>query len=212
MKNTFGTSLTVTLFGESHGEAIGAVLDGLSPGITVDCDYINAKLALRRASSEISTARREGDEFKILSGVFNGKTTGTPLCIVIENSDKHSSDYSLFKSVARPGHADYTAEMKYGGFQDYRGGGHFSGRITAPLVAAGAILLYALKEKGIAVGTHLLRCGGISDRAFSDINADISHLNTAAFPVLDESAESKMIEKILEAKRAGDSAVKLRPM
>ena len=114
MKNTFGTSLTVTLFGESHGEAIGAVLDGLSPGITVDCDYINSKLALRRASSEISTARREGDEFKILSGVFNGKTTGTPLCIVIENSDKHSSDYSLFKSVARPGHADYTAEMKYG--------------------------------------------------------------------------------------------------
>lgn len=205
LKNTFGTSLTVTLFGESHGEAIGAVLDGLSPGITVDCDYINSKLALRRASSEISTARREGDEFKILSGVFNGKTTGTPLCIVIENSDKHSSDYSLFKSVARPGHADYTAEMKYGGFQDYRGGGHFSGRITAPLVAAGAILLYALNEKGIAVGTHLLRCGGISDRAFSDINADISRLDAAAFPVLDESAESRMIEKILEAKRAGDS-------
>lgn len=205
MKNTFGNSLSITLFGESHGEAIGAVLDGVCPGITVDCDYIKSKLALRRASSEISTARREGDEFKILSGVFNGKTTGTPLCIVIENHDTHSSDYSLFKELARPGHADFTAETKYAGFQDYRGGGHFSGRITAPIVAAGAIILYALKEKGIRVGTHLLKCGGVFDRGFFDIDTDISFLDNALFPVLDEKAGEKMTEKILEAKRAGDS-------
>ena len=138
MKNTFGNNVSVTLFGESHGEAIGAVIDGLAPGINIDLEFIKEKLSLRRPSGNISTSRREPDEFKILSGVFEGKTTGTPICLMIENGDTKSKDYSKTMSLARPGHADYTAECKYHGYQDYRGGGHFSGRLTAPLVAAGS--------------------------------------------------------------------------
>ena len=138
MKNTFGNSISLTLFGESHGEAIGAVLDGLAPGIGVDMDLIRSQLDKRRPAGKISTARREADEFRIVSGVFEGKTTGTPLTIIIPNTAMHSKDYSATRSLARPGHADYTAYAKYHGFEDYRGGGHFSGRVTAALVAARA--------------------------------------------------------------------------
>ena len=134
MKNTFGNSLTVTLFGESHGNAIGAVVDGIAPGIKIDEEYIKKALQRRRPSGEISTRRKEEDEYEFLSGVFEGYTTGAPLCVSIKNSDTKSSDYSKLKSCPRPSHADYTAELKYGGYQDYRGGGHFSGRLTAPLV------------------------------------------------------------------------------
>ena len=149
MKNTFGNSVAVTIFGESHGEAIGVVLDGLAPGIGIDYEYINSLLEKRKGKASLSTARREKDAFRIVSGVFEGKTTGTPITVIIENDDTKSKDYSSLKDLARPGHADYTADCKYHGFQDYRGGGHFSGRITAPLVAAGAIALTALKNKGI---------------------------------------------------------------
>ena len=138
MKNTFGNSLSVTLWGESHGESIGAVLDGLAPGIKVDLDYIAEKLTLRRPSGSISTARQETDPINIESGVFNGYTTGTPLTIRIPNGDTRSKDYSATRFLARPSHADYTAHEKYHGFEDFRGGGHFSGRITAGIVAAGA--------------------------------------------------------------------------
>ena len=147
MKNTFGNAMSVTIFGESHGEAIGVVLDGLAPGLTVDPDLIRHQLALRRPSGSISTARREADDFRIVSGVYEGRTTGTPLCLLIPNQDTKSGDYST--NIARPGHADYTAECKYHGYQDARGGGHFSGRITAALVAAGAIVLPALQKRGI---------------------------------------------------------------
>lgn len=136
MKNTFGESVSVTLFGESHGKAVGAVLDGLAPGIPVDEAFIAHQMALRSSLSSLSTARRESDTVTILSGVFGGKTTGTPITFVIQNSDTHSADYEAMHSVARPGHADYTAYCKYHGFSDPRGGGHFSGRITAGLVAA----------------------------------------------------------------------------
>ena len=136
MKNTFGSSLSITLFGESHGKSVGAVIDGIAPGISVDEDFIRLKLSQRRPWGKISTARQEEDCFEIHSGVFCGKTTGTPICIIIPNNDTKSKDYDEFKSIARPSHADYTAECKYGGFQDFRGGGHFSGRITAALVAA----------------------------------------------------------------------------
>ena len=139
MKNTFGNSVAVTLFGESHGEYIGAVIDGLAPGIEIDNQYISGMLTLRRPEGKISTPRQEKDEYKIISGVVNNYTTGTPITILIPNKNTNSADYSKMETIARPSHADYTAQCKYHGFQDSRGGGHFSGRITAALVAAGAI-------------------------------------------------------------------------
>ena len=144
MKNTFGQSLTVTLFGESHGPYIGAVLDGLAPGLDIDDEFIKHQLDLRRPAGKISTKRVEQDEYIIASGAFNGKTTGTPLSILIPNSVQKSADYENAPRIARPGHADYTANEKYHGFEDFRGGGHFSGRITAAVVAAGAVVIPAL--------------------------------------------------------------------
>ena len=138
MKNTFGNSLTVTLFGESHGECIGAVVDGLAPGIEIDHEYIKKKLAARRPQGKISTARVEADEYSIISGTYCGYTTGTPLTLIIPNTNKRSGDYESAAFTPRPSHADYTAYCKYHGYEDRRGGGHFSGRITAALVAAGA--------------------------------------------------------------------------
>lgn len=205
MKNTFGNNLTVTLFGESHGAAIGAVLDGITPGLTVDTEIINNMLRLRKGLNAISTPRREEDCFEILSGVFEGKTTGTPLCIVIKNEDTRSKDYSSTKDLARPSHADFTAECKYQGFQDYRGGGHFSGRITAPLVALAGIIIPALEKKGIYIGSHICECGGIADKDFQDILSEIKILRDKEFAVLDDRIGEKMIEAIKNAKAEGDS-------
>lgn len=205
MKNTFGYSVAVTLFGESHGEAIGAILDGMAPGIAVDRDYIAHMLTLRRPSGKISTPRQERDSFQILSGVVNGKTTGTPITILIPNENVKSGDYAQMATVARPSHADFTAHCKYHGYQDTRGGGHFSGRITAALVAAGAICKYALEQKGIRIGTHVKRCAGISDREFQDLQRDLESLSQKEFAVLDESAEQKMRQAILAAAAEGDS-------
>ena len=205
MKNTFGTSVTVTIFGESHGEAVGVVVDGLAPGIPVDRTWIDAQLTLRRPSGRISTARHEPDNYQIVSGVFEGKTTGTPLCIVIPNTQTRSKDYAATRALARPGHADYTAYCKYHGFEDYRGGGHFSGRVTAGLVAAGAIALTALRGKGIILGTHIRRCGGIADRSFGNMQEDIAALSTMAFPVLDETAADAMYAKMEQIAAEGDS-------
>ncbi len=205
MKNTFGTSVAVTIFGESHGEYIGAVLGGLAPGIDVSEEYINHMLFLRRPDGKLSTPRKEKDEFKIVSGVISGKTTGTPITILIPNENVKSGDYSQMKTVARPSHADYTAECKYHGFQDSRGGGHFSGRITAALVAAGAICKYALEQKGIYIGSHIKKCAGISDRGFEDLINDVKSLNQKTFAVLDEPQIHKMTEAIIEASSNGDS-------
>ena len=205
MKNTFGNSVAITLFGESHGEYIGAVLDGLAPGIEIDKEYIAHMLTLRRPDGKISTPRKEKDEFKIVSGVVNNKTTGTPLTILIPNENVKSSDYAELKTVARPSHADYTAQCKYHGYQDSRGGGHFSGRITAALVAAGAICKSALEQKGIYIGTHVKKCAGVADREFGDLAEDIKVLSDKTFAVLDESVEKPMVNKILEAAEDGDS-------
>ena len=204
MKNTFGNYLSLTLFGESHGEEIGCVLDGLTPGMRISDESIALALSQRRPNGEYSTARREPDPFRIVSGCMNGRATGTPLCILIPNLAERSSDYAN-ASVIRPGHADFTAEMKYKGFQDTRGGGHFSGRITAPVVAAGAILRDALAEKGIHIGTHIKQLAGIYDRPFVDVTADILNLEKAIFPVLDSAAEDQMKAAILAAKADGDS-------
>ena len=205
MKNTFGNSIALTLFGESHGEYIGAVLDGLAPGLRIDEDFIRSQLSLRRPAGKISTARHEADEFRIVSGAFEGKTTGTPLTILIPNTAQHSKDYSATRSLARPGHADYTAYAKYHGYEDYRGGGHFSGRVTAALVAAGAIIIGALKNKGIFIGTRIASCAGVKDRGFDDIAADIDALNNKTFAVLDDSKGEEMRRAIEAAAADGDS-------
>ena len=203
MKNTLGTSVCVTLFGESHGAKIGAVLDGLAPGIPVDESLIARQLELRRPAGSISTARREQDAFEIVSGVFEGKTTGTPLAILIPNADTRSGDYR--RGALRPGHADYTVHVKYHGFEDYRGGGHFSGRITAALTAAGAVAVGALRAKGIRIGTHILRCAGIGDAPFTDPDTQIDLLNDKVFAVLDEAKGAEVRAAVEAAATAGDS-------
>ncbi len=205
MKNTFGDNLSLTIFGESHGEAIGVVIDGLSPGIAVDEEKIAYKLYLRRPFGQISTQRVESDPFKILSGVYEGKTTGTPLAIIIPNENTKSEDYKKTENLARPSHADYSAYMKYKGFSDPRGGGHFSGRITAAIVAAGGIIIPALEAKGIFIGTHLKKCAGVFDRAFSDLDEDIKKLKDMRFPVLSEEAADKMRSEIEKAREEKDS-------
>lgn len=205
MNNSFGRNVVITLFGESHGSAVGAVLDGLAPGIPVDESVIAAQLDLRRPFEDLGSSRREADRFTIVSGVFQGKTTGSPLCVLIPNGDVQSGDYEELRHLARPGHADYAAQCKYHGFQDYRGGGHFSGRLTAPIVAAGSIALAALKARGITIGTHLLRCGGVSDRRFDDLQADIAALSEKRFAVLDSAAAEAMKESIRQAAAEGDS-------
>lgn len=205
MKNTFGNSFCVTLFGESHGQAIGAVLDGVKPGEEIDLQKISALLKMRKGAAAFSTKRKEKDEFKIVSGFFEGKTTGTPLCILIENNDTKSADYSEMKSVARPSHADYTAFLKYHGYNDYRGGGHFSGRITAALTAAGAIALQILERRGVKIGTHILSCGDVSDRHFENCEKDFEKLFSLSLPVLDDAARERIEEKITAARKDGDS-------
>ncbi|MCI5929554.1 MAG: chorismate synthase [Pseudoflavonifractor capillosus] len=152
------------IFGESHGPAIGVVLEHVPSGIVVDMDFIRAEMARRApGKSPMSTARREADEPHILSGVFEGKTTGTPLCAVIENTDTRSKDYAKLKDLPRPGHADYSGHVRYEGYNDYRGGGHFSGRLTAPLVFAGALAKLILKEKGVTVSAVISNVGGVAD-------------------------------------------------
>ena len=213
MKNSIGTNVILTLFGESHGPAIGAVIDGLAAGIPVDEAFIAAQLAKRRPQGPVDTARREQDRFQVLSGVFNGFTTGSPICIVIPNEDVRSADYEQDKGLARPSHADYVAQVKYGGFQDYRGGGHFSGRVTAAIVAAGAIALKALAAKGIHIGTHILECGGVRDTDFNSLccpdglallDSYVNALNEKNFPVV-EDLEEAITAKILDAKADNDS-------
>lgn len=205
MKNTFGNNITLTIFGESHGVSVGCVLDGMPAGIPVDYDYINKLLSLRRPSGVISTARSEEDAFEIHSGVFNGYTTGTPICIIIPNKDTRSSDYKSISDLARPSHADYTAHIKYRGYEDPRGGGHFSGRITAALVAAGGIIIPALNRKGIKIGTHIASCAGVNDREFNDVEKDIEALFNLSFAVLDNEKAKAMQENILKAKESLDS-------
>ena len=203
MKNTFGQSVAVTLFGESHGEYIGAVLDGIAPGLAIDEAFIRHQLSLRRPQGKISTSRAEADEFKIVSGIFEGKTTGTPLCILIPNTNTRSGDYT--RNLPRPGHADYTAECKYHGYQDHRGGGHFSGRITAALVAVGAIAISALRQNGILIGTHISRISDICDRSFGSYESDIETLADLSFPVLDSAKADLMRACIEDAASEGDS-------
>ncbi|MBE6749096.1 MAG: chorismate synthase [Ruminococcaceae bacterium] len=205
MKNTLGNSVAVTVFGESHGNAVGAVIDGLPAGIEVNEAFIAHQLDLRRPYGKISTPRQEADKFTIESGVFNNKTTGTPICILIPNENTKSKDYSKSYGLARPGHADFTAFSKYNGNEDYRGGGHFSGRITAGIVAAGAIAIDALNKKGIKIATHIKKCAGVEDSKFTDYNSEIDLLNKKLFAVIDDSKGEEMIKNIEKAALQKDS-------
>ena len=203
MKNSFGNAINISLFGESHGAGVGVLIDGIAPSIKIDEDFIAHQLTLRRPSGKISTARREPDEYVIQSGVYNGYTTGAPLCIFIPNTDTRSRDYT--PELPRPSHADLTAHEKYHGFEDYRGGGHFSGRLTAALVAAGAIVIPALREKGIYIGTCINRIGRIG---LSDIPTDRDGLLAIAdsdYGLTDDHAITIMKDTIELAASEGDS-------
>lgn len=205
MHNTIGNKMTLTLFGESHGTAIGCVLDGVPSGVKIDEEFIAHQMELRKAKGKISTARKEADEVKIVSGVFEGYTTGTPITILVMNQDQHSKDYSKTKDLPRPSHADYTANLRYEGYQDYRGGGHFSGRLTAPLVAAGAIAMTMLKEKNILIGSHILEINGIKDDSFNNTIEEIDVIKDEYFATLNVEAGLKMKEAIENARMNQDS-------
>ena len=206
MSNNFGKAIRVTLFGESHGSCIGACIDGLPPGLKIDADYIAEELAKRSARGSISTARREADIPEIVSGAASGFTQGTPLTVLIRNTDTDRSAYASAGRIARPSHADFTAQAKYMGFQDASGGGHFSGRLTAPLVAVCAIVRRALEDKGILIGTHIASMHEICDRAFQeDLESDIKKLNSANFPALSSEAADAMKAAAESARAEGDS-------
>lgn len=209
MSGMWGNKIKVSIFGESHGNAIGINIDGLPSGLELNLEDIAYEMRRRApGKSPLSTARSEDDIPEILSGYFNGKTTGTPLCAIIRNTNTRSKDYSLLKDVMRPGHADYSGNIRYNGFNDYRGGGHFSGRITAPLVFAGAICKQILKEKGIIVAAHVKSIKNIKDKSFLDSNLDFNYLNSLKsfeLPLIDKSIEESMRKEILEAKEDMDS-------
>ena len=198
-----------TIFGESHGSAIGVVLEGVPAGLELDRQAIAREMERRRPKGDgLSTARREGDEVKLLSGVFEGKTTGTPLCAVIENADTRSGDYEATRHLARPGHADWPAYVRYAGCNDYRGGGHFSGRLTAPLVAAGAIAKQLLAQQGVFVGAHISSVAHIQDTPLDPTADQREALRAVAakeFPVLNDEAGAQMQQAILQAREEQDS-------
>ena len=198
MSNSFGGAVKLTIFGESHGQAIGAVLDGLAAGHPVNEAYIAFQMDKRRAKKDgLSTARAEADKVRILSGVYNGFTTGAPVTLVIENQNARPGDYAKTAGLARPGHADFTAHVKYAGFEDPRGGGHFSGRVTAALTAAGALCQSILAAKGVLMATHIARAAGTADAPFafekSALRAQLAALEqNTGFTVLDEAAGAGM--------------------
>ena len=209
MNNTFGRSAALTIFGESHGVSIGAVLDGLPAGEAIDWDIVRTEMARRAPGrNAMSTARSEADAFEVQSGFFNGYTTGTPLCAVIRNGDHRSKDYDQLRHIMRPGHADYSGKIRYGGYNDFRGGGHFSGRLTAPLVFAGAVASQILKRRGVAVGAHILQIGSVCDASFHPLGEDealFESLKQETLPVLDKTKQSEMEGEIMAAKGDLDS-------
>ncbi|WP_230266487.1 chorismate synthase [Allobaculum fili] len=210
MKNTFGEQIALTIFGESHGEMIGAVLDGLPAGFAIDLDKLNFEMEKRKAKGALSTKRQEADQVRIVSGFFEGHTTGTPLCLLIENTNTRSQDYAKLKTRLRPGHADWSAFEKYNGWQDYRGGGHFSGRLTAPVVAAGAICRQILESKGVHIGTQILQLGHVNAVSMASLNPAeleslLDKLSALEFPAADDEVSARMQEVIENASAELDS-------
>ena len=204
MSGNWGKNIRISIFGESHGKGIGVVLDGIPAGIKLDLNYINEEMRKRApGKNEYSTQRNEKDEFEIISGFFNEKTTGTPICAIINNTNTISKDYEKTKNIMRPGHADYTGYVKYGGCNDYRGGGHFSGRLTAPLVLAGAICKQILEKRNIFIGSHILSIGKSKEENFDYVNLNkttLDSLSNKKFPTLSLEKETEMKNEILKAK------------
>ena len=209
MSCVWGNKIKLSIFGESHGKAIGINIDGLPSGIELNMDFIKKEMERRApGKSELSTTRKEEDSFEILSGYFNGRTCGTPLCALIYNTDQHSRDYEETKNLMRPSHGDYTGFIKYNGFNDYRGGGHFSGRITAPLVFAGAVCRQILEAHNIVIGSHIKSIGKIQDDYFDMTGISskfLKSLNTSNFPVLDRKVEQDMKDVIINERNEKDS-------
>ena len=209
MSSSYDGNLRISIFGQSHSGGIGVVIDGLPAGEKIDMAALQAFLARRAPGGNAwSTPRKEADAPEFLSGLVNDATCGAPLCAVIRNTNTRSGDYDNLRDVPRPGHADYTAHVKYGGFQDVSGGGHFSGRLTAPLCVAGGICKQILEKRGILVGAHILRIGGESERGFSPTELTPGELRLAAekpFPALDDEAAQRMQREIRAAKEGLDS-------
>lgn len=209
MSCNFGSKIKLTIFGQSHSQAIGCVLDGIPAGIKLDTDRIEAFMARRApGKNKISTARKEADTPRIISGVVDGVTCGAPICAIIENSDTRSGDYDKLRSLPRPGHSDYAAFMKHNGFNDIRGGGNFSGRLTAPLCFAGALCIQILESRGIHIGAHISSIGQVDDYRFDAVGVTKENLDSVKsklLPVIDDAKGEEMIAAIDAARSDGDS-------
>lgn len=209
MSSTFDGNIRISIFGQSHSGGIGCVIDGLPSGEKIDIDELHAFLSRRAPGKNAwSTPRKEADIPEILSGLADGMTCGAPLSAVIRNTNTRSQDYSDLRDIPRPGHADYTAHIRYGGYQDVAGGGHFSGRLTAPLCIAGGICKQILKRRGITIGAHILRIKDETDTPFHPVNLTAEDLLAPGrkdFPVLDDSAAQRMQAAVQAAREAGDS-------
>ncbi|MDR0313944.1 MAG: chorismate synthase [Treponema sp.] len=209
MSSVFGNKLKISIFGQSHSPAIGVCIDGLPAGFKIDFDELNLFMQ-RRAPGQSShtTQRREADTPEFVSGLVDGVTCGAPLTAIIRNTDARSSDYEKLRDIPRPSHADYTAHVKYGAARDFRGGGQFSGRLTAPLCVAGGLCLQLLRRKNVHIAAHIAQIGNITDLAFDPVNVradELRALEERDFPVLDANAGKRMRTLIEEAKKDGDS-------
>lgn len=205
MSSTYGEKLKLSIFGQSHGPAIGMTLDGIPAGLSVDFEKLNNFMA-RRAPGQgsFSTTRKEADQPEFLSGLVDGFTCGAPLSAIIRNTNTRSGDYNNLKDCPRPGHADFPAQIKYKGFQDVAGGGHFSGRLTAPLCIAGGLCKQWLEAKGIYIGAHISSIAGVADAPFDWISPNLDAVQ-GTFPVLDATAGAQMLAEIEKSKADGDS-------
>ena len=205
MSSTYGENLKLSIFGQSHGAAIGMTLDGIPAGLPVDLEALQAFLNRRApGQNDYSTPRREEDRPEFLSGVLDGHTCGAPLAAIIRNTNTRSGDYANLKDCPRPGHADYTAQVKYGGSQDAAGGGHFSGRLTGPLCIAGGLCKQWLEARGIRIGAHIAAIAGVRDIPFDPMNPQLDAVDML-FPVLDAQAGAGMREAVSAARMDLDS-------
>ena len=209
MSSFWNNRISISIFGESHGPAIGVVVDNLPPGEYIDIEELSRFMRRRAPKKDGTTTMRDEKDFpQIMSGLVNDKTTGTPLCAFIQNTDMHSKDYSNISKLARPGHADYTGAMRYRGFNDIRGGGHFSGRLTAPLVFAGAVCGQILEKRGIYTGAHIASIHNIKDESFDRTNVtkeDILNVRYKSFPVINTKKGELMISDIQKAREGCES-------
>lgn len=209
MSSVWGTNIKLSVFGESHGPAIGVVIDSLPAGAELDMEQIYVQMARRAPGQDkTTTARAEKDLPRIVSGVLNGVTTGAPLCALIENTNTHSRDYADLSVMPRPSHSDYPAYVKYKGYNDIRGGGHFSGRLTAPIVFAGAVCRQILAQKGVVIGGHIAQIGPVEDEKFELNNISkelLKTLSETSFATISSAAGLAMKNVILKAKMEQDS-------